>query len=99
NPALHLEEFVNIIRDGAQRASVHRPEVTEEQRVEGDELGLHFGEDTFFDALTNDLLEHVRNGRKRRHDDFAPLWRKYIEFPVEKFDVRAILVHNAAIGT
>ena len=83
DPTLHLKEFVNIIRDGAQRASVHRPEVTEEQRVEGDELGLHFAEDTLLDALTNDLLEYVRDGRKRGHNDFPPWRRKYIEFPVE----------------
>src|SRR5262249_7026614 len=83
HPTLHFEEFAIVIRDGTQRASVHRPEVTKKQRVESDELGVHVSEDTLLYALTNDLLKYVRDRRKRGHNDFAPLWRKYIEFPIE----------------
>ena len=61
-------------------------------------FGFDVGEDTLVDALADDLLEYVRDGRQRCHDDFAPFRRKHIEFTVEQPDVRPVFVHDAAIG-
>ena len=39
-----VEEFVDVLCDGRERAGVQRPQMAEKERIQGDELRLHFSE-------------------------------------------------------